>query len=152
VTSPVWPTQPAPKALDQFTDCELADLFGDADLKVAQRENAEAKRDQYRNEMQRRFSLHAPTEKHFVEGLRWSVSLSARRKETKLVNAWLVYRAMKLNVKELVELVMGFVPIWFLEDKLGKDKLAGLVTTEPTGYRTVRAVQKPEAVALANAA
>ena len=152
---PVTPPSPAaPKPLDQLTDSQLADLFGDADLKVQQRENAEAKRDKFRNELQRRFDTAEATEDHFVEGLRWSVRLSPRRKETKLKSAWAVYKALNLkNARALVDLIMGFVPLWFLEEKLGKAAVAVLVTSEQTGYRFVKAVaQSAPAVELPKAA
>jgi len=147
----------AQKSLDQLTNSELADLFGDAYLKVQQRENAEQKQAKYRNELQRRFETAEATEDHFVEGTRWSVRLSPKRKETKLKCAWVVYKALGkalgLKVKGLVDLIMGFVPLWFLEEKLGKAAVDVLVTSEQTGYRSVKAVlQSAPAVELPKAA
>lgn len=138
-----------PKSLSEYTDIELADLFGDADLKVQQRENAEAKRDKYRGELQRRFDAALATEEHFVDGDRWHVRLSPRRKESQIKSAWAVYKALKLNVHTLVDLAMRFVPLYFLEEKLGREKLDALIDQGQTGYRTVKAVMRPDPVSRA---
>lgn len=137
------------KAISEYTNIELADLFGDAQLKVDQREDAEKQRDKYRHELQHRFDAAAATEEYFVEGLNWSVRLSARRRERKIESAFAVYRALGLSIKGFVRLVMEFIPLYFLEERLGKAKLAKLVSDEQTGYRTLKAVPLPRARDLA---
>lgn len=137
-----------PKLLSEHTNSELADLFGAADLKVQQRQNAESQRNKYREELQRRFDLASATENHFVEGLVYSVTLSPRRRERKVKSGWAMYRALGLSIKGFVRLVTDFIPLYFLEERLGKAKAAKLVSDEQTGFRTVSAVQLPQPAAV----
>lgn len=134
------------KPLAEYTLVELADMFGDAQLLVDQRDNAIARRDKYRDEINRRYAAAPALEEQFFEGSRWDVRLTARRFERRFINATATFKALHLTAMGFVRMVFdaGYVPLCFVEERLGKAKAAELMTEEQTGYRTVKAVPRPQ--------
>jgi hypothetical protein len=71
------------------------------------------------------------------------VRLSPRGNETTFKSAWAIFEALHLTVKGFVRLSMDFIPVYFLEERLGTQQLAKLTTKTQTGYRAVKAVLRP---------
>ncbi len=124
------------RATSSMSPGQIADEYGDCDLKCTQNEKFEKRRKELGAAILLRHDDVPPEQAAVQAGERWSVRIAARQHETKIKSIKAVLKAMG------AEAFYGACKIALkdVKDALGEVEASKLVTVTRTGYRKLESV------------
>lgn len=134
--------QLVPKTLDKWTLEELADAFGERDLKVQQFAPTAEEHDLYKKELQRRFEEAPADLPQVAKGKRYTIQLGVKRQEREITDQKKAFQAIRAAAGSLDGAVAVIkIELGVLDKFVSEVKQRLFVKREQVGYRIVKAVR-----------